>query len=88
MELKSSNLSLRSGRTKKFEWSKVELVAVEVSTVGSMPPVAAVVRISKGEGSDFGAAALFSTETLSLQGRAGSSTFTPKLVEHIESGST
>ena len=40
-------------------------------------------RISKGERHDLGAAAPFSTTTSSLQGRAGGSVFTPKLVEVV-----
>ena len=54
-----------------------------VLPVGSKPLTAVVVRISKGEGHDLGAAAPFSTETSSLQGRAGGSAFTPKLVEVV-----
>ena len=49
--------------------------------MGSKPPAADVVRISKGERHDLGAAAPFSTTTSSLQRRAGGSAFTPKLVE-------
>ena len=62
-------------------WSKVVLVAVEVLTVGSKPPAAVGVRISKGERHYFGAVAPFSTKPSSLKGRAGGSTFTPKVVE-------
>ena len=69
-------------------WSKVVHVAIEFLPVGSKPPVAVGERISKGEKHDFGAAASFSTTTSSLQGRTGSSAFTPKLIEHIEPGST
>ena len=69
-------------------WSKLVLVAVELLPVGSKPPAAVGVRISKGEGHDFGVAAPFSTKTSSLQGRAGGSAFAPKPVEHIGSGST
>ena len=48
------------------------LVAVEVSPVGSTPPAAVVVRISKGERHDLGAAAPLPTKALSPeQGRAG-----------------
>ena len=57
------------------------LVAVEVVPAWSKPPAAVGVRISKGEIRDFGAAAPFSTKTSSLQGIAGGSAFTPKLVE-------
>ena len=64
------------------------LAAVEVSLVGSKPPAAVVVRIFKGERHDLGAAAPFLTTMSSLQGRAGVSFFTAKLVEHIGSGST
>ena len=44
---------------------------VEVSPVGSKPPVAVVVRISKDGRHDLGDAAPFSTKTSSPQGRAG-----------------
>ena len=57
-------------------------VAVEAS-VGNKPPAADVVRISKGDRHDLGAAAPFSTRTPSLQERAGRSAFTPKLVELV-----
>ena len=57
------------------------LAAVEVLSMASKPPAAFGVRIPKGERLDFGAAAPFSTKTSSLQGRAGGSAFTPKLVE-------
>ena len=58
-------------------------VAVDVSPVGSKPPAADVVRISKGERHGLGAAAPLSTGTSSLQGRAGGSAFMPKLVEVV-----
>ena len=54
-------------------------VAVEVLPVESKPPAADVVRISKAERHDLGAAAPFLTS--SLQERAGGSAFTLKLVE-------
>ena len=57
------------------------LVALEVLPVGSKPPAAVVVPISKGERHDLGAAAPFLTTTSSLQGRAGGSTLSPKVVE-------
>ena len=57
------------------------LVVVEVVPAGSKPPVTLGVRISKGERHDFDVAAPFSTKTSSLQGRAGGSAFTPKMVE-------
>ena len=89
MELKSSNLSLRSGiKNQRGSWWKVVLVAVEAMAAGSKPPATVGERISKGERHDFGAAAPFSTKMSSLQGREGGSAFTPKLVEHIGSGST
>ena len=44
-------------------------------------PAAVGVRISKCERHDFGAAAPFSTKTSFLQGRAGDSALTLKLVE-------
>ena len=59
------------------------LVAVEVLPVGSKPPAAAGVRISKDGRHDLEAAARFSTTTSSLQGRVGGSAFMPKLVEVI-----
>ena len=71
------------GQNRRGDWSKVVLVAVEVLTVGDTPLAAVVVRISKGERDDFGAAAPFSTKTSSLQGGAGYSAFTPKLVKHF-----
>ena len=69
------------GQNQRGGWSKVVLVAVEIFPVGSKPPAAFGVRISKGEIHDFGAAAPFSIKTSFLQGRAGGSAFTPKLVE-------
>ena len=57
------------------------IVVVEILPVGSKPPVVVVVRISKGERHGFGAAAPLLTKTPSLQGRAGGSAFTPKLIE-------
>ena len=66
---------------------KVVFVAVEAMPVGRKPPAAIGERISKDERHDFGTAAPFSTEVSSLQGRAGDSAFTPKLVEYIGSGS-
>ena len=51
--------------------------------MGSTPPAAVVVRISKGERHDLGVAASFTTRTLSLQERAGGSALTPKLVEVV-----
>ena len=41
----------------RVEWSKVVLVAVEVSPVGSKPPAAVVVRIFKSERHNLGATA-------------------------------
>ena len=58
-------------------------VAEEVLPVEGKPPAAVVVRISKGGRHDLGAAASFSTTTASLQGRAGGSVFTQKLVEVV-----
>ena len=65
-------------------------VAVEVSTVGSKPPAAVVVRISKGGRHDLGAAAPLPTRASSLeQGRVGGPVqSSPKLIEHTDSGST
>ena len=51
--------------------------------MGNKPPAADVVRVSKGERHDLGAAAPFSTTTSSIQGGAGGSAFTPKLVELV-----
>ena len=64
------------------------LFAVEVSPAGSKPPAGVDERISMGERHDLGSAVPFSTTTSFLQGRAGGSTFTPKLVEYVGSGST
>ena len=50
-------------------------LAVEILPVGSKSPAGDVLRISKGERHDLGAAAPFSTTTSSLQGRAGGSAF-------------
>ena len=55
------------------------LVTVEAMSVGSKPPVAVCVRISASGRHDFGAAASLSTKTSSQRGRAGGSTFMPKL---------
>ena len=65
-------------------------VAVEVSPVGGKSPAAAVVRVSKGEKHDLGAAAPLSTRASSLkEGSAGGKVqSSPKMVEHIGSGST
>ena len=57
------------------------IVAVEVLPVGSKPPAAVGVCISRGERHSFGTAAPLSTKTSSLQRRAGGSAFTPKMVE-------
>ena len=51
--------------------------------MGDKSPAAVGVRISKGERHDFGAGALFLTKMSSLQGKAGGSAFTPKLVELV-----
>ena len=66
-------------------------VAVEVLPVGSKSPAAVFVRTSKGGRHALGAAApLLSTRASSLeQGSAGGPVqSSPKLVEHIGSGST
>ena len=57
--------------------------AVEASPVGAKPPVAVDERIFKDGRHDSDAAAPLSTTISSLQGRAGGSTFTPKLVELV-----
>ena len=76
--------------TQRIEWSKVVLVAVEVSPVGSKPPVAVVVRIFNGERHDLGAAAPLPTRASSPeQRRARGPVESPsKLEKHIGSGST
>ena len=51
--------------------------------MGTKPPAAVVERISKDGGHNLGAASPLSTTTSSLQGRAGGSAFTPKLVELV-----
>ena len=63
------------------------IIAVEAVPAGCKPPAAVRVRISTGERQGFGAAAPLSTKTSSLRGRAGDSSFMPKLVEHIWSRS-
>ena len=77
-------------QNQRVEWSKVVLVAVKASPVGSKPPTAVGEHISKGERHDLGAAAPLPTRALSLeQGGAGGPVESPrKLVEHIGSGST
>ena len=62
---------------------KVVFVAVEVSPVGSKPPVADIMRISKGKRHDLGVAAPFSTRPSFLQGRARGLAFTLKLAELV-----
>ena len=67
------------------------LIAVEVSPVGSKPPVAVGERILKGERHDLGAVAPLPTRASSLLegARAGGPVESPpKLVEHMGSGST
>ena len=66
------------------------LVAVETVPAGSKAQAAVGVRISKGEGHDFGAAAPLSARALSLEQRkvGGLVESSPKLVRHIGSGST
>ena len=49
-------------------WLKAVFVAVEIWTVGSRPPAAVIVRISKNGRYDLGTAAPSSTKTSSLQG--------------------
>ena len=57
--------------------------------MGTKPPAAVDERISKGGRHDSDAASPHSTTKSSLQGRAGDSAFTPKLVELVfGSGST
>ena len=65
-------------------------IAVDVSPVGSKPLAAVVVRISKGGRHDLGAAAPLSTRAFSLEpgGAGGPVQSSPKLVEHIGSGSS
>ena len=57
--------------------------AVEASPVGTKPPAAVDERISMDGRHDWDAAGSLSTATSSLQGRAGGSAFTPKLVELV-----
>ena len=66
------------------------MVHIAVFPVGSKPPAAVVVRISKGERHELGAAAPLPTKASSPeQGRAeGPMESSLKLVEHIGSGST
>ena len=65
-------------------------VVVVVLPVGSKPPAAVVVRISRGERHALGATEPLSTRASSLeQGSAGGPVqSSPKLVEQIGSGST
>ena len=65
-------------QNQRSAWSKVVLVAVEAE-----PPAAVRVRISASERHGFGAAASLSTKTSSQHGRAGGSTFMPKLVKLV-----
>ena len=60
---------------------KMVIVAVEVLQAGSKQLVVVSVRISTGERHNFGAAALMSTITSFLWGKAGGSAFKSKLVE-------
>ena len=60
--MKSSNLSLRSGRTKEADGGNW-FVAVKAMPVGSKPPAAVGERNFNGERRVFGAAAPFSTKT-------------------------
>ena len=66
------------------------LVAVEAFPVGSKPPAAFGVRISKGERHDFGAVAPLLTRAPSLEQEISGSPVKspPKLVELLGSGST
>ena len=57
--------------------------AVEASPVGTKPPAAVDERISMDGRHNSDAAGPLSTTTSSLQGRAGGSAFTPKLVELV-----
>ena len=56
--------------------------------MGSKPPAAVGERISKGEKHDLVAAAPLSTNPLEQGSAGGPVQSSPKLVEHIESGST
>ena len=71
-------------QNQRVEWSKAVL-DVEVSPMGSKPPVAVGERFSKGERHVLGAAALLPTRALSFeQERVGGPVESkPKLVEHI-----
>ena len=62
---------------------KLISLAVEASPVGTKPRAAVDERISKDGRHDSDAAAPLSTTIPSLQGRAGGSAFTPKLVELV-----
>ena len=65
-------------------------VAVEILAVGSKPPAAFVVRISEGGRYDLSTVAPLSTMAPSLEQGSGEGLVqsSPKLVEHIGSGST
>ena len=58
-------------------------VGVEALSVGTKPPGTVDERISKDGRHDLGVASPLSTTASSLQGRAGGSAFTPKLVELV-----
>ena len=81
------------GRVDPKRWlveSSVVLVAKEALPVGSKPPAAVGERIPEDGGHDLGAAAPLSTRAFSPEqgGVGGPVQSSPKLVEHIGSGST
>ena len=77
-------------QNQRVGWSKLVFVAVEVLTVGSKPRVVVGECISKDERHDLGAAAPLSTRVFFLEHESAGVPVqsSPKLVEHIGSGST
>ena len=71
------------GQNRRDRSLRVVSEVVEASPVGTKPPAAVDERISMDGKHDSDAAGQLSTTTSSLQGRAGGSAFTPKLVELV-----
>ena len=68
------------GQNRRAGSLRVVSEAVQASPVGTKPPAAVDERLSMDRRHDSDAAGPLSTTTSSLQGRAGGSPFTPKLV--------
>ena len=71
------------GQNRRGGSLRVVSEAVEASPLGTKPPAVVDERISMDRKHDSDAAGPLSTTTSSLQGRAGGSAFTPKLVELV-----